>query len=53
MDRRFILGRGPYVFCGARPGDLDAARAELPAERVYPLSALIRSMIGATEPSVQ
>ena len=48
MDRRFILGRGPYVF-----GDLDAARAELPAERVYPLSALIRSMIGATEPSVQ
>jgi hypothetical protein len=31
-------------------GDLDAARAELPAEHVYPLPAPIRSMIGATGP---
>jgi hypothetical protein len=31
-------------------GDLDTARAELPAEHVYPLPAPIRSMIGATGP---
>jgi hypothetical protein len=30
-------------------GRLDAAEAELPAERVYPLPAPIRSLIGATE----
>jgi hypothetical protein len=31
-------------------GNLDAAEAELPAERVYPLPAPIRGLVGATEP---
>jgi hypothetical protein len=30
-------------------GNLDAAEAELPAERVYPLPAPIRGLVGATE----
>jgi hypothetical protein len=30
-------------------GDLDAARAEQPAEQIYPLPAQIRSAIGATD----
>lgn len=34
-------------------GHLEAAHAELPAERVYPLPAPIGGLIGATEPSVQ
>jgi hypothetical protein len=34
-------------------GDLEAAQAELPGERVYPVAAPIRGLIAATEPSVQ